>query len=437
MRPTARFLPPLVEERLRSISILAVAASAFAAAELVLGISLGGFFAWGRAEALLFLEFRPWLLLAAAMLAQRFDWIRRYTLYVIALLLAGTSESLFLIGLGAHNPWPEALRGCAAGAFVVFFMDAALVLGARLRAGWGLAGAAGLLLILLTLPNALKPYEAIAWQGKEAATGPKIDLMLMSALPLRWGEKGPLVGSSRPAEAYFALAEEFRIRPLDVLDTASLKSGKLLLVAQPRALSPGELVALDAWVRRGGRALILTDPQLVWPSELALGDIRRAPAVGLLDPLLRHWGLRMSAPARPQWMTRDITLRGAKRRLITFADGSFVPTASDCAVVQVPQIARCAIGEGRAILFADADMLHDQLWVGRGSGGTERHGRISDNPVILADLLDELAGIDRSRIARPVQWLDGEKRGLAWLLALLPILAAAAPAAIPSLRRRA
>ena len=40
---------------------------------------------------------------------------------------------------------------------------------------------------------------------------------------------------------------------------------------------------------------ILTDPVLVWPSELALSDIRRPPPVGLLGPLLTHWGLRLEA----------------------------------------------------------------------------------------------------------------------------------------------
>jgi hypothetical protein len=48
-------------------------AAAFAAAELAAGLLIGRFFASGRAEALLFLAFRPALLLVAALLAARFD----------------------------------------------------------------------------------------------------------------------------------------------------------------------------------------------------------------------------------------------------------------------------------------------------------------------------------------------------------------------------
>jgi hypothetical protein len=42
------------------------AAATYGAAELLLGLTLGGFFAVGRAEALVFLALRPWLLALAA-----------------------------------------------------------------------------------------------------------------------------------------------------------------------------------------------------------------------------------------------------------------------------------------------------------------------------------------------------------------------------------
>jgi hypothetical protein len=437
-RPTA----PLpfrsgAEDRLRRLAALAATAAAYAAAELLVTIFIGRFFNWGRAEALLFFAFRPWLLLIATALAQRFAWRARYGFYALALLLAALNESLFLLGLGAANPWPEAARGVAAGALLALVFDLLLQLGSRFGGRLGRSAATGLLVILLIVPNGRHLYEAIVLAPAERPPAEKRDLMLIGGLPLVWGEKGPLDPSSRPAAAYKALAEEFRIRPLDVLDDRSLASGRLLLVAQPRAPAPEELVALDAWARRGGRALILTDPRLVWPSELPLGDIRRAPIIGLLDPLLSHWRLRLQVPGELRPVRQDIVIGGQRRRLMLFAPGSFTSSGGGCAVGPTPQIAHCRLGEGKAILLADADMLHDRWWVGRGEGGTERHARLSDNPLILADWLDRLAGDPRPRLAAPVQWLDpAADRRRAWLLALLPILIAAAPAASLRLRRR-
>lgn len=427
---------PGLPRRHADAAAVAAAAAAYAAAEILVTILIGGFFGWGRAEALLFFAFRPWLLLVAAVFASRFAWRHRFAFYALALLLAGLSESLFLLGVGAAEPWPEAVRGFAAGSALVLIFDLILQLGQRFGGRFGRSAATGALLLLLVLPNALRPYEVLVMGQGGSAAREKRDLMLMSALPLVWGEKGTLDPGSRPAAAYQALAEEFAIRPLDVLDEQSLAAGRLLLVAQPRGLAPEELAALDGWVRRGGRALILTDPQLVWPSELPFGDIRRAPAIGLLDPLLTHWGLHLKAPAARGAVIREVPLGTNKRRLILLAPGTFA-SSGGCKVGPTQEIARCRLGLGEAILLGDADMMHDRLWVGQGSRGTGRHARLSDNPLVLADWLDGLAGEPRRRLARPVQWLNpAADRRLALLLGLLPLVIAAAPFATLRLRRR-
>jgi hypothetical protein len=387
----------------------------------------------GRAEALLFFVFRPWLLLLSALLVLNWRSRERIGFYVLALTLAALSESLFLIGLGANNPWPEAARGLAAGAVLLIVIEAALQLGRRLPGNWGGAGAAAALAALFLVPGLLAPYEAVVLGPASDRATSKQDLMLLTGLPLVWGETGPLDPNSRPTESYKALEEEFSIRPLDVLDATSLGSGRLLLLAQPRALAPSELVALDDWVRRGGRALILTDPALLWPSGLPLGDIRRAPAIGLLDPLLTHWGLGMEAPNDPAAVVENVQ----SRRLALFAPSRFTSKSPSCTVGTTSHIARCRLGRGGAILLADADMMHDRLWVGPGEGGTRRYARISDNPLLVADWLDELAGKQRERAQGPVEWIDREARPVpALLLALLPILAAAAVTATLRLRRR-
>ncbi len=402
--------------------------AALAAAEILIAVLLGRFFTWGRAEALLFFAFRPWLLLVAAFTVSRSPGGERAGLYAMFLLLAGISESLFLMGLGAQEPWLEALRGLAAGAALAIVVDLTLQLARRLFGILGQRIAAAALLALFFVPGALGPYEAIAIGGSGAPAAEKRDLMMVTGLPLVWGELGPLDPGSRPAGAFKALEREFNVRLLDVLDARSLASGRLLLIAQPRPLAPTELVALDKWVRQGGRALILTDPMLLWPSDLPIGDARRAPAIGLLRPLLDHWGVSMKSPPEASLVVKEIRTGGETRRLTMFAPGRFASAA--CAVRSHGLVADCRIGEGRAILIADADMMHDRLWIGPGTAGAERHGRVADNPLILADLIDELAGSARRRSQGPVAWLDpGAAPSKALLLALLPLALAAAPTA--------
>ena len=53
--------------------------------------------------------------------------------------------------------------------------------------------------------------------------------------------------------------------------------GGLLLAAQPQALTAERLVALDDWVRAGGRLVLLADPSLRWESSRPLGDRFRPP----------------------------------------------------------------------------------------------------------------------------------------------------------------
>src|SRR5206468_10727515 len=69
-----------------------------------------------------------------------------------------------------------------------------------------------------------------------------------------------------------------------------------LLMAQPLAQTAENLVALDDWVRGGGRVMILADPLLEWSSKRPLGDPLRPPPMFADTGLLGHWGLRLDAP---------------------------------------------------------------------------------------------------------------------------------------------
>jgi hypothetical protein len=66
-------------------------------------------------------------------------------------------------------------------------------------------------------------------------------------------------------------------------------------------------------------------------------------------------------------------------------------------------IAHCLVGRGRALLVADADLLHDALWLP--GGASDPRLRTADNPQLVADWLDRLAGLDRERAAAPIQWI--------------------------------
>jgi hypothetical protein len=89
------------------------------------------------------------------------------------------------------------------------------------------------------------------------------------------------------------LEQRFRLVPLDYLSADALAPHDTLLLAQPRALSAEENVALDGWVRGGGSLLLFADPMMTGESRFNLGDRRRPQDVALLSPILTHWDLEL------------------------------------------------------------------------------------------------------------------------------------------------
>lgn len=234
---------------------------------------------------------------------------------------------------------------------------------------------------------------------------PRPQVMLMTGLPLVWGEKGPFEAGARPAAAYVELSREFDFRPVDLLDAKTLGRGRLLFLAQPQRLAPAELAALDGWIRAGGRALILTDPMLAWPSELPPGDIRRPPRVGLLAPLLGHWRLALEPPAK----SSEVAARWNGRRILLDSPGHLRSGSPACIVGEEGWTALCRLGRGTARLVADADLMRDSLWT----------SRAADNPAVVGEWLDELAGEPRPRPDRA----EANRRWVALALSLLAVLA--------------
>ena len=179
---------------------------------------------------------------------------------------------------------------------------------------------------------------------------PKPELFLLTPLPLIWGES---FGLDQPeAPALKALEADYRVKPIDL--PSQLPPTAILLAAQPRALPAEELVVLDKWVRSGGRMLLLADPMLEWPSELPLGDRRRAPLAFPDTGLLQHWGLRLDSPEDRG--PRQSSLGGLA--IVTASPGTLVRTTGICEVKDGGLLAHCRLGKGRVTIIADADFVN-------------------------------------------------------------------------------
>ncbi len=419
--------PPRPSSRARAAGAALLAAALFAAAEAGAALLLGRFFALGRAEALLFVAFRPWLLVLVPAAVSGWAWQPRLLAYLLALALAAAAETAFLLVLCAPNPWMEMLRGLAAGAAVAALADLAMQAARRWRPRLGPVLAALAVLAAYAFAGA-KPYEALVLgptAPREAAARPA--LVVMTSLPIVWGPGGAFDPNSRPAAAWRLLQREYEVRLLDAIEPGSLDGTRLMLLAQPRLLAPEELAALDLWVRGGGRILILTDPRLAWALAWPPGDVRRPPEAGLLRPLLEYWGIALE-PAPAGLVTEDVRIGAARYRLRMLYPGRFAVRGGDCRVGARPWLARCRIGRGEAQLVADADLLEDSLWTDPAAArGAERHLRIADNGLAVAAWLDALAGVRRKRTDRPAAWLAADAGRSAALLALfLPLVLALA-----------
>ncbi len=200
---------------------------------------------------------------------------------------------------------------------------------------------------------------------------PKPVFGLMTTLPLQWSEGGieaDLAKDAQPHPAFARLSEHYDIRPIDDLGAWSPMRGQILLLAQPRAFAPSELVRLDNWVRQGGQLLILADPALQWGSLYRLGDRRRPLFTSMLSPLFTYWGLELVLPLADE-VPASIRKIGVFN-IRTVTPGEWLPRDSNdkgrCVISAKGLLADCRIGKGRAILVADADLLDAAFWEGQG-----------------------------------------------------------------------
>jgi hypothetical protein len=234
------------------------------------------------------------------------------------------------------------------------------------------------------LAAAALALAAAGCRAQPETGGPRPGLALMTSLPIYWGEaedfQGLLASDAGAGWVRRALEAEYALHPLDTLEPAALAGHRLLLLAQPRPLSPGENVALDEWVRGGGRVLIFADPLLTAHSHYPVGDKRRHQDVALLSPILARWGLELEFDEAATARQRSVTIAGTELP-VGLAGRLRARTGSGCELAGQGVIARCAVGRGRATVFADAAVLEES----EGEHGTA-HGDALQ--VLLAQAFD-------------------------------------------------
>ena len=224
------------------------------------------------------------------------------------------------------------------------------------------------LLLVLSLLLLLSAIRQI--QGPPQTEKPKLGLM--TTLPIQWSEgtlSAAIDSSAEPEAAYSRLAAQYTIVPIDNLDQLKKDKIELLFLAQSRAMAPAELVALDKWVRAGGKVLILADPALQWESSYPIGDVRRPLFTTMLTPLFTHWTLELVLPVdtgEDKTVTRSVD----GQTIRTTTPGEWVPVSGDagvkCELRAKSLLASCRVGSGKALLLADADLIATDYWSGTG-----------------------------------------------------------------------
>ena len=269
-----------------------------------------------------------------------------------------------------------------------------------------LSGGRRLLIAVLLIAAVLLVLAGFA-ATRSDDSGPKPALAMMTTLPLQWSEGGieaDLAEDAEPHPAFVRLSRQYDIQPVDDLIAWTPKPKQLLLLAQPRAFSPQELVRLDNWVRQGGRVLILADPALQWGSLYPLGDRRRPLFTSMLSPLFTHWGLELVLPMTDDQPVAIRTIGNFQIRTPT--PGEWLPKDKNgngpCVITARALVADCRIGKGRALLVADADLLDTAFWEGQGVRmitGNDEFGNLEWIESLLSKLSNN-AALDRDIVGK-------------------------------------
>ena len=233
--------------------------------------------------------------------------------------------------------------------------------------------------MLLALAAAL---GVIGWLGAVRNAKGNQPIGLFTSLAIMWSDSpdlgADLRGDQPPHWARGVLEQRGPVAALDTLaglpGRGPLNGLTRLVIVQPRPLSPQENVALDDWVRGGGRLLLLADPALTEDSAFAIGDPRRPQAVALLSPILGRWGLDLLFDDAQQLGEEQREVLGAGVP-VNLAGHFATRGQANCRLWDGGLAVTCKIGRGRVVAVADAAVL-------------EREDPAGTRPRAFAALLD-------------------------------------------------
>ncbi len=363
---------------------------------LLLDLGLWALSSWplGRLDPAFALFGRWWAIAAAYAWVRRWPAARRGALIILAMLLSsalmaamGVRGGIVIGGDGSFGVLiaRHMLVACGLGLVAYALMEllayaAGFFRQRRMRAA---VAAVAVLITGFSLPVAVHALLAQAY----AATAPlrpgsKPALTVMTALPLPYGaDSGDFVkiarGEAQPHPALRRLAAHYRITLIDQIAPETLRDGALLVLIQPRILSPEELVLLDQHAAKAG-AVIIADDQLQWPLPFPLGDRRNPPFRHMLTPLFDHWGLAVTGDG-----------------IAMLSDPPADARASRCA--GSGPVAQCSLSPaggagGQVLLFNDADFLDAPAWVGPGRNGLNAAGWRGQSFALFEARLASMAG---------------------------------------------
>lgn len=219
--------------------------------------------------------------------------------------------------------------------------------------------------VCCAFPNEPEPPSVKCANGYSSGdTEPPPPVALMTSLPIYWPEgEGFEALASGEVEVPWqraAIEQCYSLVPIDTLSEDAngvdpLMGVEQLAVIQPRGLSPADNVALDDWVRSGGKLLLVLDPMLTGDYEYALGDPRRPADTALIPPVVQRWGLSISfdqnQAGKPSLIDHE---EGALVRSMTGEIYVAPDRQSDCDLAAESMLAQCRVGEGSVVLAADA-----------------------------------------------------------------------------------
>ncbi|MGE3692284.1 MAG: ABC transporter [Novosphingobium sp.] len=188
---------------------------------------------------------------------------------------------------------------------------------------------------------------------------------LFTSLPIFWREADDirtLLNSSGPPHwALEVLWAHGEVKPIDSFlpggEQSPFGEVALLVMAQPRPLAPQENVALDAWVRGGGKVLLFVDPMLTAGSRFALGDRRRPEDIVMLSPILERWGVRLEFDEEQEGGEIPLSIYGANVPVNLPGRLTQVGAGSQCAIATGGHAAKCRVGRGKVLIVADAALF--------------------------------------------------------------------------------